>query len=154
MAQIRTLAPAPRSSTQAVARIGSIVAATILVAIGLVVTSTGIAFTVADGFLASGRPAVDPADRAIFEAILPYWALFVLAGSVLIVGGVGAVDRGPLGRGMALVAAGMVLVPAVAVQLGGATGSIDLDATGRAVAAVFSGLAGVAVLGVVASARR
>jgi hypothetical protein len=154
MTQLALPVPATRVTPARLGRAGSIAAATILASVGLVVASVGIAFPVVEGVVASGGVAVSARDLAIFETILPYWGLIVLFGVVLVAGGVGALDRGRIGRVVAIAAAGLLLVPAMAGQLAGVTGALDLDVAGRVVAASLSGLAGIAILGVGVSARR
>jgi hypothetical protein len=154
MTQLTLPAPASTSPWVGASRIGSIVSATVLAGLGLVIASTGIALPVVDSVLASGRVIAPARDVAIFESILPFWGLIVAFGAAVIAGAVGALDQGRIGRLVAIAAAGMILVPAVWVQLAGSAGAVELDVAGRAVAATISGLAGVALLGVAISTRR
>ena len=136
------------------ARIGTVVATTVLAAVGLVIASVGISFPVVEGVLTSGRVVASPRDVAIFESIAPYWGAIVLFGLVQVAGAVGALDQGRIGRLVAIGAAGLLLLAAVGAQLAATAGTLELDAIGRAVAATISGLAGVALLAVGISARR
>ena len=154
MTQIALPAPTRSLGSIRTARIGALVATTVLAGVGLVIASVGIAFPVVEGVLASGRVVAPPGDVAIFESIAPYWGVIVLFGLVQVAGAVGALDRGAIGRLVAIGAAGLLLVGAVGAQLAAAAGTLELDVVGRAVAATMSGLAGVALLAVGISARR
>ncbi|HEX4930593.1 MAG TPA: hypothetical protein VFV62_07770 [Gaiellaceae bacterium] len=136
------------------ARIGAMVATTVLAGAGLVIASVGISFPIVEGVLASGRVVASPRDIAIFESIAPYWGAIVLFGLLQVAGAVGALDQGRIGRLVAIGAAGILLIAAVGTQLAATAGTIELDVAGRAVAATMSGLAGIALLGVGISARR
>jgi hypothetical protein len=142
-AQTRPLAGLNR---EVISRAGAIGAATIFAAAGLVLVALGSAFPLALAVIEQRHLAVSPADLALAERIAPFWAAFVAAGAASFTAVFGILDRGALGKRIAIVVAGATASLAVAAEVVLVTSGADAVAT-----SVATGVATIFAIALVAS---
>jgi hypothetical protein len=133
---IQTFAPSrpfigPDRAT--VSRLSAIAAAVIFGMAGLILFAVGISFPIAVGAITEQGLPFSAADIALAERLAPMWWLFISASVLNVVALVAVLDRGSLGKRIAVVVAGTGLGLAVAAQLvlviRGASNGVPADVT-------------------------
>ena len=101
-----------------VSRLSAIAAAFIFGMAGLILFAIGIAFPIALGAITDQGLPFSAADVALAERLAPLWWVFI-SGSVLsVVALIAVLDRGALGKRIAVVVAGIGVALAMAAELG------------------------------------
>jgi hypothetical protein len=133
---VQTLAPSRPfigPDRAVVSRFSSIAAAVIFGMAGLILFALGISFPIAVGAIAERGLPFSAADLALAERWAPMWWLFISASVLNVVATVAILDRGALGKRIAVVVAGTGLGLAVAAQLvlviRGASNGVPADVT-------------------------
>jgi hypothetical protein len=101
-----------------VSRLSAIAAAFIFGMAGLILFAIGIAFPIALGAITDQGLPFPAADIALAERLAPLWWVFVSASVLNVVALIAVLDRGALGKRIAVVIAGSSLALAVAAELG------------------------------------
>ncbi len=108
---------------EALSRLAAIAAATIFILAGLAIVALGSAFPLALSVVDGRNLPVSPADLALAQRIEPFWAAIVAAGIANVAAAFAVLDRGALGKAIAIVVAGtaaaLAVVADVALALGG-----------------------------------
>ena len=113
-----------------VSRLGAVAAAFIFGMAALILFAIGIAFPIALGAITDQGLRFSAADVALAERLAPMWWVF-MSGSVLsAVALIAVLDRGALGKRIAVVVAGIGVALAMAAELGlivrGAAGGVSV----------------------------
>jgi len=101
-----------------VSRVSAIGAAAIFGMAGLILFALGISFPIALGAITDQGLPFSAADVALAERLAPMWWVFTSASVLNVVALVAVLDRGALGKRIAVVVAGIGLGLAVAAGLG------------------------------------
>jgi hypothetical protein len=101
-----------------VSRVSAIGAAVIFGMVGLIFFALGISFPIALGAITEQGLPFSAADVALAERLAPMWWLFISASVLNVVALVAVLDRGALGKRIAVAVAGIGLGLAVAAGLG------------------------------------
>jgi hypothetical protein len=110
----RTLAGVDRD---ALSRTASIAAASVFAVAGLVIVAIGAAFPLALAVVETRGLQVPASELALAQRIEPFWTLIVAIGVANLVAAFAALDRGALGKGIALVVAGSSAAIAMTAQV-------------------------------------
>ena len=134
---------------EALSRTGAIAAASIFAVAGLVIVAIGGAFPLALAVVESRAIDVPAAELALAQRIAPFWPAIVAIGVVNLVAAFAALDRGALGKRIAIVVAGVSAAIAMVVQA-----ALAIGGESAAVASVIGGIYLVALIATVAVERR
>lgn len=105
-----------RIDREARSRTAAIAAASVFTLAGLVIIALGAAFPLALAVIESRDLQVPAAELALAQRIEPFWPAIVAVGVVNLVAAFGALDRGALGKRIAIVVAGASAGIAMVVQ--------------------------------------
>jgi hypothetical protein len=101
-----------------ISRLSVIAAAVIFGTFGLILFALGISFPIAVGAITEQGFPVNAADLALAERLAPMWWVFVTASVLNVVALVAVLDRGPLGKRIAVAVGGTGVGLAVAAEIG------------------------------------
>lgn len=129
-------------SRVATTRIGALVAASVFVIAGFALLGIGSALPLALAVVDQRGLEVDAGELALAQRLAPFWPALVGMGVVNFVAAFAILDRGALGKRIAMVVAGVTAALAVLAQvalvLSGADGAATGAATGVATAFVVT----------------
>jgi hypothetical protein len=101
-----------------ISRFSAIAAAIIFGTAGLILFALGISFPIAVGAITEQGLPFNAADLALAEGLAPMWWIFISASVLNLVALVAVLDRGALGKRIAVVSAGIGFGLAVAAEVG------------------------------------
>jgi hypothetical protein len=134
---------------EARSRTAAIAAASVFAIAGLVIVAIGAAFPLALAVVETRDLQVPAADLALAQRIEPFWPAIVAVGVANLVAAFAALDRGALGKRIALVVAGSSAAVAMAAQV-----ALTLSGESAIVATVVGSAYLVALVAMVVVERR